>query len=143
MSARASSCQRCKPKRSVFQRWIDYYAWLIALFLIPASVVREWHENAGKGRNLFWWIGRLAVCLLLFAPSIALIDELIVAGKEIAEGNEGVSESLLLEFYATQHQSFNESYDKLVDITEPWSRWHQSRHWHPDRHGQSSLSHRN
>jgi hypothetical protein len=96
-------------------RWVEYFAWLIALLLIPASAVREWHENAGKGRNLFWWFGRLAFCLLLFGSSVALIDELIVAGKEIAEGNEGVSESLLHEFYRAQRESFNESYDNLVD----------------------------
>lgn len=100
-------------------RWIEYVAWLLALFLIPASAVREWHENAGRGRNLFWWFGRLAVCLLLFSMTTGIIDALYLAGKDVAEGNESISgqagQSLLFEFYSTQRASFNESYDKLVD----------------------------
>jgi hypothetical protein len=95
-------------------RWIEHYAWLLALLLIPASWVREFHENAGKGRNLFWWFGRLAFVLLVFGSAIAIIDELIVAGKEIAEGQDA-SESLLHEFYRAQRESFNASYDNLVD----------------------------
>jgi hypothetical protein len=100
-------------------RWVEYFAWLLALVLIPASAVREWHENSGRGRNLFWWFGRLAVCLLLFGSAVPIIDELYVAGREIAEGNEAISgqagQSLLFEFYSTQRDSFNQSYDKLVD----------------------------
>jgi hypothetical protein len=100
-------------------RWVDYFAWLLALLLIPASAVREWHENAGKGRNLFWWFGRLAVCLMLFGMTMPIIDALYVVGKDIAEGNESISgqagQSLLFEFYSTQRESFNASYDKLID----------------------------
>jgi hypothetical protein len=97
-------------------RWVEYLAWLLALFLIPASAVREWHENAGKGRNLLWWFGRLAACLLLFGAAIPIIDALYVVGKDIAEGNESRGEqSVLFEFYATHRDSFNQSYDKFID----------------------------
>jgi len=96
-------------------RWVEYLAWLLALFLIPASAVREWHENAGKGRNLLWWFGRLAVCLLLFGAANPIIDALYVVGKDIAEGNTSAGErSVLSVFYKKQQDSFNESYDKLV-----------------------------
>ena len=97
-------------------RWVEYFAWLLALLMIPASAVREWHENAGRGRNLFWWFGRLAACLLLFGMTTAIIDALYVVGKDVAEGNESIGEqSLLFDFYSQQRESFNESYDKLVD----------------------------
>jgi len=97
-------------------KWVEYFAWLLALVLIPASAVREWHENAGRGRNLFWWFGRLAACLLLFGLAVPIIDALYVVGKDIAEGNESVGEqSLLFNFYSQHRDSFNQSYDKLVD----------------------------
>ena len=97
-------------------RWVEYLAWLLALFLIPASAVREWHENAGKGRNLLWWFGRLAVCLLLFGAATPIIDALYVVGKDIAEGNASTGQrSVLFDFHAKQRESFNTSYNKLVN----------------------------
>src|SRR5215510_16053358 len=97
-------------------RWVEYLAWLLALFLIPASAVREWHENAGKGRNLLWWFGRLAVCLLLFGAAIPIIDALYVVGKDIAgDSRDTDARSVLHDFYLDQQEAFNLSYKKLID----------------------------
>src|SRR5215510_998707 len=117
LASRAHSLVEILQKEMLhhLMRWVEYLAWLLALFLIPASAVREWHENAGKGRNLLWWFGRLAVCLLLFGAANPIIDALYVVGKDIAEGNTSAGErSVLSVFYKTQMGSFNESYDKLV-----------------------------
>ena len=75
--------------------------------------VREWHENNWEGRNLFWWFGRLAVCLLLFGSSVTIVDELYFVGKEVAEGRN--HDSTLYKFYADREDLFNTSYEKVVD----------------------------
>src|SRR5262249_50536863 len=92
------------------------------------SGLREWHENNGEGRNLFWWFGRFAVCLLLWGSGTVIIDQLYGIGKTIAEGNEDIASDLsannidrpagvsrLFEFYQQQRNSFNQSYDKIMD----------------------------
>jgi hypothetical protein len=81
--------------------------------VIMGSGAREWHENNGEGRNLFWWFGRLAVCLLLFGGGVGIIDELYLTGKEVAEG--GNHDSALFKFYADREALFDASYEKVVD----------------------------
>jgi hypothetical protein len=93
--------------------WVEYLALVLMMVVIIGSGLREWHENNGEGRNLFWWFGRLAVCLLLFGSSVGIIDELYLAGKEIAEGEN--HDSMLFKFYADRETLFNASYEKVVD----------------------------
>ncbi|HZF37959.1 MAG TPA: hypothetical protein VE715_03980 [Blastocatellia bacterium] len=94
-------------------RWVEYLALVLMMVVIIGSGVREWHENNWEGRNLFWWFGRLAVCLLLFGSSVGIIDELYLAGKEIAEGEN--HDSMLFKFYEDREVLFNASYEKVVD----------------------------
>ncbi|HKX33327.1 MAG TPA: hypothetical protein VJ302_36960, partial [Blastocatellia bacterium] len=98
--------------------WVTYLAWLLAFIIIPASAVREYHETAAQGRNLFWWFGRLACCFLLLSVGQHVIDEFAVVGKELAEGyvsadSAAVTLSPLHEFYFSQQDSFNQSLDKF------------------------------
>lgn len=93
--------------------WVEYLALVLMMVVIIGSGLREWHENNGEGRNLFWWFGRLAVCLLLFGGSVEIIDELYLVGKEIAEGRN--HDSALFRFYADREELFNASYEKVVD----------------------------
>jgi hypothetical protein len=93
--------------------WVEYLALVLMMVVIIGSGAREWHENNGEGRNLFWWFGRLAVCLLLFGGSVGIIDELYLTGKEIAEGRN--HDSMLFKFYADREALFNASYEKVVD----------------------------
>jgi hypothetical protein len=94
-------------------RWVEYLALVLMTVVIIGSGVREWHENNWEGRNLFWWFGRVAVCLLLFGGGVGIIDELYLAGKEIAEGEN--HDSMLFKFYEDREVLFNESYEKVVD----------------------------
>lgn len=93
--------------------WVESLALLLMLVIIVGSGVREWHENNWEGRNLFWWFGRLAVCLLLFGSSVTIVDELYFVGKEVAEGRN--HDSTLYKFYADREDLFNASYEKVVD----------------------------
>jgi hypothetical protein len=93
--------------------WVEYLALVLMMVIIIGSGAREWHENNWEGRNLFWWFGRLAVCLLLFGGSVGIIDELYLTGKEVAEG--GNHDSALYKFYGDREDLFNASYEKVVD----------------------------
>jgi hypothetical protein len=93
--------------------WVEYLALILMTVVIIGSGLREWHENNWEGPNLFWWFGRLGVCLLLFGASLGIIDELYLAGKEIAEG--GNHDSMLFKFYADRETLFNAGYEKVVD----------------------------
>src|SRR5688572_22780727 len=93
--------------------WVEYLALVLMMVVIVGSGAREWHENNWEGRNLFWWFGRLGVCLLLFGGSVEIIDELYISGKKIAEGEN--HDSILFKFYGDREALFNESYEKVVD----------------------------
>ncbi len=108
--------------------WIGYWSFIAMLVITLGSALREWHENNGEGRNLFWWFGRFAVCLMLWGSGVAIIDQLYGVGKTIAEGNENIAYDLspdnidrpagvsrLYEFYLAQQESFNQSYNKMLD----------------------------
>src|SRR5215510_2680123 len=64
--------------------WIEYWSYIVMLLITLGSALREWHENNGEGRNLFWWFGRFAVCLMLWGSGTTIIDMLYVAGRDIA-----------------------------------------------------------
>jgi len=108
--------------------WIEYWSLIVMLVITLGSALREWHENNGEGRNLFWWFGRFAVCLMLWGSGVAIIDQLYGIGKTIAEGNEDIAADLspgnidrpagvsrLYEFYLDQQDRFNRSYNKITD----------------------------
>lgn len=108
--------------------WIEYWSLIVMLIVTLGSALREWHENNGEGRNLFWWFGRFAVCLMLWGSGVTIIDQLYGIGKTIAEGNEDIATDLspgnidrpaavsrLYEFYLDQQDRFNQSYNKILD----------------------------
>jgi hypothetical protein len=105
--------QGLRTEMESLMKWVEYLALVLMMVMIIGSGLREWHENNWEGRNLFWWFGRLAICLLLFGSSVGIIDELYRAGKEIAEG--GNHDSMLFKFYVNRETLFNSSYEKVVD----------------------------
>ena len=64
--------------------WIEYWSYIVMLLITLGSALREWRENNGEGRNLFWWFGRFAICLMLWGSGAAIIDTLYVVGRDIA-----------------------------------------------------------
>jgi len=96
--------------------WIEYWSYIVMLLITLGSALREWHENNGEGRNLFWWFGRFAVCLMLWGSGTAIIDTLYVAGRDIAgDSRDTDARSRLYDFYLDQQDRFNQSYNKILN----------------------------
>ena len=96
--------------------WIEYWSYIVMLLITLGSALREWHENNGEGRNLFWWFGRFAVCLMLWGSGTAIIDTLYVVGRDIAgDSRDTDARSRLYDFYLDQQDRFNQSYNKILN----------------------------
>jgi hypothetical protein len=88
---------------------------VLAALITMFSFARLWRENNGAGVDVFWWFGRLAVCLALLGSGPFLINYLNSIGKQIAQGNELIGDSALSRFYHAQRDSFNDSYQKFTE----------------------------
>lgn len=95
--------------------WFEQIAIVLAVLVVMFGFARLWREEGGAGADLFWWMGRLAVCLALIGSGPYLIDYLSNIGKEIASGSQSTGDSVLSRFYKTQRDSFDQSYQKFVD----------------------------
>jgi hypothetical protein len=95
-----------------FSAWTERMAQALAALLILFSFLRVWRENSGRGANLFWWFGRLAICLGLIGAGPAIINDMYDIGKDIAEGSSG--NSVLARFYNRTQANFSESYAKIA-----------------------------
>jgi hypothetical protein len=94
--------------------WFEQIAIVLAALVVMFSFARLWRENNGAGADVFWWFGRLAVCLALLGSGPYLITYLNSIGKQVAQGNELIGDSVLSRFYRGQRDSFNESYEKFT-----------------------------
>ena len=88
---------------------------MLAALIMMFSFARLWRENNGAGADVFWWFGRLAVCLALLGSGPFIINYLNSIGKQIAQGNELIGDSALSRFYHSQRDSFNDSYQKFTE----------------------------
>jgi len=95
--------------------WFETISILLAALITLFSFARLWRENNGAGGDLFWWFGRLAVCLALLGSGPLLINYLNRMGKQIAQGDEINGNSALSRFYHAQRDSFNDSYQKFTE----------------------------
>ncbi len=95
--------------------WFETISIVLAALIVIFSFARLWRENNGAGVDLFWWFGRLAVCLALLGSGPFLINSLNSIGKQIAQGNELIGDSVLSRFYHAQRDSFNDSYQKFTE----------------------------
>jgi len=93
--------------------WFEEISIILAALVIMFSFARLWRENNGAGVDVFWWFGRLAVCFALLGSGPYLISYLNSIGKQIAQGNELIGESVLSRYYQAQRESFNDSYQKF------------------------------
>lgn len=95
--------------------WFETLSIVLAALITMFSFARLWRENNGAGGDVFWWFGRLAVCLALLGSGPFLINYLNSIGKQIAQGNELIGDSALSRFYHAQRDSFNDSYQKFTE----------------------------
>lgn len=95
--------------------WFETISIVLAALIVIFSFAWLWRENNGAGADVFWWFGRLAVCLALLGSGPFLINNLNIIGKQIAQGNELIGDSVLSRFYHTQRDSFNNSYQKFTE----------------------------
>lgn len=95
--------------------WFEKISVVLAALIVFFSFARLWRENNGAGADVFWWFGRLAVCLALLGTGPLIITYLNSIGKQIAQGNELTGDSILSRFYRAQRDSFNESYEKFAN----------------------------
>ena len=95
--------------------WFETISIVLAALIVIFGFARLWRENNGAGVDVFWWFGRLAVCLALLGSGPFLINSLNGMGKQIAQGNELIGDSVLSRFYHAQRDSFNDSYQKFTE----------------------------
>lgn len=95
--------------------WFETISIVLAALIVMFSFARLWRENNGAGADVFWWFGRLAVCLALLGSGPFIINYLNSIGKQIAQGNELTGDSALSRFYRAQRDSFNDSYQKFTE----------------------------
>jgi len=93
--------------------WFEEISIILAALVITFSFARLWRENNGAGVDVFWWFGRLAVCFALLGSGPYLISYLNGIGKQVAQGNELIGESVLSRYYQAQREGFNDSYQKF------------------------------
>ena len=95
--------------------WFETVSIVLAALIVMFSFARLWRENNGAGADVFWWFGRLAVCLALLGSGPFIINYLNSIGKQIAQGNELIGNSAINRFYLSQRDSFNDSYRKFTE----------------------------
>jgi hypothetical protein len=95
--------------------WVSSIAWGVAILITYFSFARIWRENAGAGVDLFWWFGRLAICITLMGSGPLIVTQLSDMGFRLAVGDDGVSVggSVLNNFYLKQRTSFDNAYIKF------------------------------
>jgi hypothetical protein len=103
---------------SRIQTWVQGIAVALAVLILLFGFLRLWRENSGgAGSNLIFFFLRSLFFFGLVSSSVWLVGQLAATGKEIAEGNEmrgAAGNSVLFQFYTSQRESFNESYEKMV-----------------------------
>jgi hypothetical protein len=98
--------------------WVSSIAWGLAVLVTYFSFARLWRENGGAGADVYWGLGRLAVCLTLLGTvgsGSAIVTQLSDIGFRLSVGDDGISVggSVLNSFYLNQRTSFDNAYVKF------------------------------
>lgn len=88
-------------------------AWYLLWAVAFVGFFRTLRSGQGAGEDLFWWFGRLAICLSLILATNGVWAFASSIGRAIAIGGE--RPSWLQTVLRQQQASFNESYQKFVD----------------------------
>lgn len=101
---------------SKLQAWFELWGLALASCIMMMSFIRVWHETSGGGVAMVFYFVRVFIMLLLMGSAIPIVKTMTDIGVEIARGNEiqgPDGNSVLYEFYFTQRDDFNKSYEKL------------------------------
>jgi hypothetical protein len=95
--------------------WLERLAWGLAAVIFTFTFARMFRENAGAGDDLYWWFGRVVMCLALMGSGPALIERLDTIGQAVAWGGSGSSgDSVLYKLYKDQRNSFETGYARFT-----------------------------
>src|SRR5262249_29762910 len=83
--------------------------WLAAIVMM-LSFARVLRENDGGSKDLYYWIGRLVFCMILFGTGPTILNSMEKIGRAV------VWETPIKTAYDTQGQKFEENYKKFLEV---------------------------
>ena len=81
---------------------------LIAALVMMLSFARVLRENDGGSKDLYYWVGRLVVCMILFGTGPTILNSMEKMGQSV------VWDTPIKSAYDSQGQKFEENYKKFL-----------------------------
>ena len=82
----------------------------IAAIVMMLSFARVLRENDGGSKDLYYWIGRLVFCMILFGTGPTILNTMEKMGQAV------VWDTPIKSAYDTQGQKFEENYKKFLEV---------------------------
>jgi len=82
----------------------------IAAIVMMLSFARVLRENDGGSKDLYYWIGRLVFCMILFGTGPTILNSMEKMGHAV------VWDTPIKSAYDTQGQKFEENYKKFLEV---------------------------
>jgi len=82
----------------------------IAAIVMMLSFARVLRENDGGSKDLYYWIGRLVFCMILFGTGPTILNSMEKMGQAV------VWDTPIKSAYDTQGQKFEENYKKFLEV---------------------------
>ena len=82
----------------------------IAAIVMMLSFARVLRENDGGSKDLYYWVGRLVFCMILFGTGPTILNSMEKMGQAV------VWDTPIKSAYDTQGQKFEENYKKFLEV---------------------------
>ena len=82
----------------------------IAAIVMMLSFARVLRENDGGSKDLYYWVGRLVFCMILFGTGPSILNAMEKMGQAV------VWDTPIKSAYDTQGQKFEENYKKFLEV---------------------------
>ncbi|MEK6320981.1 MAG: hypothetical protein AABN33_04800 [Acidobacteriota bacterium] len=82
----------------------------IAAIVMMLSFARVLRENDGGSKDLYYWVGRLVFCMILFGTGPTILNAMEKMGQAV------VWDTPIKSAYDTQGQKFEENYKKFLEV---------------------------
>lgn len=82
----------------------------IAAIVMMLSFARALRENDGGSKDLYYWVGRLVFCMILFGTGPTILNTMEKMGQAV------VWDTPIKSAYDTQGQKFEENYKKFLEV---------------------------